>query len=98
MIVRAVKVHVVPGNYEQFEQATLKNRIGSLGEPGVVRYDVLKDEKNPGEYMLYEMYTSSEAALLHKETDHYKEWRDTVAPLMSTPREGWDLTVLHQDV
>lgn len=95
MIVRAVRVHVVQGNYEEFEAATLENRQGSLTEPGVVRYDVLKDETNPGEYLLYEMYRSPEAALQHKETDHYQKWRATVAPMMRSPREGSEFTLLH---
>ena len=32
--------------------------------------------------------TSEEAAAAHKETNHYKVWRDTVADWMAKPRQG----------
>jgi autoinducer 2-degrading protein len=95
MIVRAVTVWVKPDQCEAFEEATRHNHLGSIAEPGVVRFDVLRDENDPGVYMLYEMYVSEEAALLHKETDHYKTWRAAVEPMMARARSGWALTVLH---
>lgn len=94
MIVRAVTIHVKPAFLDAFEEACHANHRASIQEPGVVRFDVLRDEQNPGTYMLYEMYRSSEAALLHKETDHYHAWKSTVEPMMALPREGLDLTVL----
>jgi quinol monooxygenase YgiN len=32
---------------------------------------------------LIEVYRTAEAATAHKETQHYKTWRDTVAPMMA---------------
>ncbi len=97
MIARIVRVTVKPGYYEQFEAATGENHRASLQEPGVVQFDVLKDEQNPGEYVLYEMYRDAEAALAHKETEHYKRWRATVAEMMAGPRQGADLRLLFPD-
>ncbi len=97
MIVRSVAVWVKPDHCDAFEEATKLNHLGSVGEPGVVRFDVLRDEMTPGLYMLYELYRSEEAALLHKETDHYKKWRDTVEPMMEKPRSGWALQVLYPE-
>lgn len=94
MIVRIVQVHVHLDHVSSFEEATLRNQQHSLEEPGVVRFDVLKDEQIPGSYVLYELYSSSEAVLAHKETAHYQAWRDTVAPMMSRPREGRDLRMV----
>ena len=86
---------VRPERCEEFEEATRLNHLGSIEESGVVRFDVLRDEIQPGVYMLYEMYRSEEAALLHKETEHYKRWKTTVESMMVKPRKGWELTVLH---
>jgi len=97
MIVRAVSVWVKPEFCEEFQEATRLNHLGSIKEPGVVRFDVLRDETNPCVYMLYEMYHSDEAALLHKETEHYKLWRKTVEPMMEKPRSGWALQVVYPE-
>lgn len=97
MRVRAVTVNVKPEFVSQFEEATADNHRGSIQEPGVVRFDVLRDDRTPGTYLLYEMYRDSQAIQAHKETDHYKRWRDTVAPMMAQPRQGVDLTLLHPE-
>lgn len=98
MIVRAVTVWVKPNQSKAFEEATRRNHLGSIKEPGVVRFDVLRDGANPGTYMLYEMYHSEEAALRHKETEHYKRWRETVEPMMEKPRSGWALDLIYPEV
>ncbi len=89
---------VKPEFYAAFEAATYKNHRGSLEEPGVLRFDVLRDEKSPGTYVLYEVYANPEAVLAHKETDHYKAWRSTVEEMMEKPREGLDLEVLYPEL
>jgi autoinducer 2-degrading protein len=38
--------------------------------------------------VLVEAYRSVEASAAHKETAHYKTWRDTVADMMAEPRTG----------
>ena len=43
MIVRTIKVFVKREYVAEFEEATLANHLGSLQEPGVLRFDVLKD-------------------------------------------------------
>lgn len=95
MIVRIVTIWVKPDQRKAFEEATRLNHLGSIEEEGVIRFDVLRDDSNPGVYVLYEMYRSEEATLLHKETEHYKRWRAAVEPMMEKPREGWALNVLH---
>ena len=95
MIARVVSIRVKPEFYEAFEAVTYQNHRGSVEEPGVARFDVLRDEQNRGTYLLYEVYTSSEAVAAHKETDHYKAWRAAVEPMMEKPREGTDFSVLY---
>lgn len=97
MIVRTITVYVKPGMFDAFESATRENHYGSVAEAGVIRFDVMRDEQTPGRYLLYEIYESPEAALLHKETAHYARWRDTVEPMMALPRERSDWTLLYPE-
>ncbi len=94
MVARVIKIWVKPVFISEFEEATQTNHEESIMEPGVVRFDVLKDDRNPGEYMLYELYRSSGAVLLHKETSHYKAWKERLEPMLMKPREGLDYEVL----
>lgn len=86
MLIVHVHVHVVPGGVEQFLKATEANANASLGEAGVLRFDVIQDLSDPNHVVLVEVYDGQEAADAHKETEHYLTWRDAVAALMATPR------------
>jgi autoinducer 2-degrading protein len=88
MQVMIVHVSVMPEYLEDFRAATLDNAARSLEEPGVARFDVLQDHEHPTEWVLLEVYRSAEAPARHKETPHYLRWRDAVAPMMASPREG----------
>ena len=82
MVVRIITVHVRSGAEAEFEEKTVANHTGSLGEPGVLRFDVLKDDDHPGTYYLYEVYQDLEATLAHKETEHYHAWKAAVTDLI----------------
>jgi (4S)-4-hydroxy-5-phosphonooxypentane-2,3-dione isomerase len=88
MTVTIVHVWVKPDHVNQFIEATRINHLASVKEPGNFRFDVLQDNADPSKFVLYEAYATEAAAAAHKETDHYKTWRDTVAPFMAKPREG----------
>jgi autoinducer 2-degrading protein len=86
VLVVHVHVRVVPGRVEDFLAATLVNAEASLGEPGVLRFDVIQDEADPAHVLLVEVYRDAEAAAAHKETPHYQAWRSGVAEMMAEPR------------
>ena len=88
MLATLVFVDVLPECREEFEKITAYNHENSRKEPGNVRFDVLRDRRDPTQFILYEVYRDEEAAAAHKETEHYKKWRDTVAPMMHTPRRS----------
>ena len=88
MIVYCVSIRVKPGTEDAFKKATLDNHRATRREMGNSRFDVLQNETDPQAFMLYEVYRSEEAAAAHKETSHYKKWRETVEPMMAGPREG----------
>lgn len=92
-----VFVHVIPGQEAAFEQATLENARASLQEPGVARFDVVRQQDDPSRFVLVEVYRTPAAALAHKETAHYARWRDTVAAMMAEPRSSAKYVNVHPD-
>jgi autoinducer 2-degrading protein len=88
MLVVHVHVRIRPGRTEDFLAATLVNARASLGEPGVLRFDVLSEMTDPEHVVLVEVYRDDEASAAHKLTPHYATWRDTVAEMMAAPRES----------
>jgi autoinducer 2-degrading protein len=83
-----VHVHVNQDSVDLFKEAILENARGSIQEPGVVRFDVLQQADDPTRFTLVEVYKSPEDQLKHRETDHYKKWRDSVGDMMAEPRIG----------
>jgi quinol monooxygenase YgiN len=81
-----VYVHVLPESVEAFRAASLANAAASLREPGVVRFEVMQETVDPTRFVLFEVYRGQEGAAAHKQTAHYRTWRDTVAAMMAEPR------------
>ncbi len=88
MYVTIVHVWVKPESVKGFVEATRANHLASVQEPGNRRFDVLRDADDPNKFVLYEAYASAEDAAAHKDTAHYLTWRETVAEMMSQPRQG----------
>ncbi len=88
MVVTIVKVHVKKENIEAFIVATKLNHLGSIKEPGNVRFDVIQLEQDPSQFVLYEAFNSKEDIALHKETQHYLLWRKAVDGMMSETRNA----------
>lgn len=83
-----VHVHVKPEFVEAFKQATLENATNSVKEAGIARFDVIQQTDDPTRFILVEVYKTAEASAAHKETVHYKHWRDAVMKMMAEPRQG----------
>ena len=102
MFIVHVSVHVRSEDIAAFKDATLENARNSIQEPGVARFDVMQQPDDPTRFLLVEVYRTPDDPARHKETLHYKKWRDTVAQMMAEPRtsvkysnvfpdgEGWD--------
>lgn len=102
MLIVHVDVNVKPDSVEAFERATVENASQSRHEPGVARFDVVRDLADPCHFVLVEVYRDEAAPASHKQTAHYAKWRDTVEPMMAKPRtsvkfanvspdeQGWD--------
>lgn len=88
MIVTLVKVNVKSEFIDNFKKACIENHINSVLEPGNLRFDILQDAEDPNKFILYEAYDSEESINKHKQTSHYLEWKELVAPWMAAPRTG----------
>ena len=88
MLIVHVEVHVKSEAVAAFEAATLENARASLNEPGVLRFDVVRQLDDPTRFVLVEVYRDEAAPLAHKQTPHYAAWRDAVEPLMAEPRSS----------
>lgn len=88
MHVTIVNVTVKSDYVDDFIEASRLNHESSVSEPGNRRFDVLQSADVPTQFVLYEAYENAAEAAKHKETDHYKQWRETVADWMAQPRTG----------
>ena len=88
MIVTCVYVHVKPDAVDSFINATISNHRTSVKEPGNIRFDFIQQADTPCKFMLYEVFESEEAIAEHKNSFHYKIWRDSVEDFMAEPRQG----------
>ena len=84
--VTLVHVHVKPEHVEEFIAATRLNHIGSVQEPGNLRFDVLQQEDDPTRFVLFEIFRDDAAIEAHRLTNHYRTWRDAVQGWMAADR------------
>jgi (4S)-4-hydroxy-5-phosphonooxypentane-2,3-dione isomerase len=87
MFVVCVTIHVLPEHVLAFEGATRANADATRGEPGNVRFDVLRRIDDPCRFFFYEVYRNEASLQEHQRTAHYSAWRERVAPWMAEPRQ-----------
>lgn len=97
MIVRIITVTVKPDAVDAFQAATVRNHEKSIQEPGVLRFDVLRDNDRSELFYLYEAYADEQATVDHKTTEHYLRWKSEVADLMDGDRTSVACSVVAPD-
>jgi quinol monooxygenase YgiN len=83
-----VDVKVKKTEIENFKAATKVNAENSNKEKGIARFDVIQDIDDPTHFILMEIYRTLDDPARHKETAHYRVWREIVEPMMAQPRVG----------
>jgi autoinducer 2-degrading protein len=81
-----VHVHVKEDKIEDFKKISVENAKNSIREPGIARFDVVQENDDKTRFVLVEVYKTPDAPAEHKETEHYKKWRDKVEEMMAEPR------------
>ena len=94
MVFTFVHVWVVATVRDAFIEATQLNRVGTRQELGNHRFDLLCDDQEPTHFILLEIFADDAAVKAHRETSHYLQWRDTVAPMMAKPRQAQRMTAI----
>lgn len=97
MFIVHVFIHVKENQIEAFKKATIENAKNSIDEPGIARFDFVEQQDDPTRFVLVEVYRTAEDPARHKETAHYKKWRDTVADMMAEPRAAIKFKNIHPD-
>jgi quinol monooxygenase YgiN len=88
MSIVLVYVNVKPDRVADFINVTLENARNSRLEPGVVNFDLIQEEDEEAKFIIFEEYVNKTAANQHKDTRHYRVWREAVMDMMSEPRKG----------
>ncbi len=97
MLVVHVHVHVKEDKIEEFKKISIENAQNSTKEPGIARFDVIQQNDDKSKFVLTEVYKTTEDPAKHKETEHYKKWRDAVTEMMTEPRFSVKFTNLFPD-
>ena len=88
MLALWVKVRVKPEGRERFLKAIEVDAIGSeKDEAGCMRFNVLRDQKDPNVYYFYEVYRDEAALEAHRNAPHYAVWR-AAADTLDGPTEA----------
>jgi len=86
MLIVQVFIHVKPQSVEAFKAASMENAAQSIKEPGCARFDVIQQVDDPTRFVLYEAYRTQTDNDLHKQSAHYRKWRDAVAGMQAEER------------
>jgi quinol monooxygenase YgiN len=76
-----------PGMHEQVEAVLRPMVAATRSEPGNIRYDLFRSVDPAGAPLLFlvEHYADDAANAAHRETEHYKQYRAAVLPLLQLP-------------
>jgi autoinducer 2-degrading protein len=77
MFTVVVNLQVRPDRIDEFLAGIADNaRATRTGEPGCLRFDVHRVVDDPHRFVLYEIYTDSDAFYVaHRNAPHYPAWR-----------------------
>jgi autoinducer 2-degrading protein len=86
MYVSLVRVYIKPERVADFVELIRANHLGSVAEPGCLRFDVAQSVDDGTRFVLWECYVDEAAAQAHKTTPHYLAFKAGVADMMAQER------------
>lgn len=87
MLAVLAKVMVKNGQVERFSKWLEGDAEGSLREEGCLRFDVLRDEKQPNVFWIYEVYRDHAAYAAHQEAPYFKAFFAEAGDTLEGPPE-----------
>lgn len=85
MLIVLVFANVLAEQLEPFLVATLEMAHASLRERGCRRFEVIREEMAPTQFILYKIFNSRADAELHLQTEHYADWQSVTAAMLAEP-------------
>ena len=85
MITVIVSFNVKSADIPAFVEATTEEARTSLKDPGVVQLDVLQASADAAHFVLHEVFETRAVGLQHLEMPHFKQWQNTIKPLLVEP-------------
>ena len=73
-----------PGMEAKVESVLRQMIAPTRSETGNTRYDLFKAAE-PLSFHLFESYVDDAALAAHRQTDHYKRYREAISPLLEKP-------------
>lgn len=80
-----VNIEVKPACIDDFIALTMRNVEASRQEPGILAFDLVRNQDVPTNFYLIEIYASAAGHAAHKETEHYKRFKAEVDALLPHP-------------
>ena len=97
MFIALVNVHVKPESLDAFKDLIRANHLGSVREPGCLRFDVAQSRDDPTRFALWEWYVDEDANRFHKTTPHYLDFKERSADMMAETRTSILYTGLYPE-
>lgn len=85
MLIKVVFISVLAECIEPFTVATLEMAHTTLRERGCRRFEVIRDETDPTQFILYQLFNSRADAELHSQTEHYQNWQSVTNTMLAEP-------------
>ena len=88
---------IKPEMIDAYRQATLKNALETIKEPGVFRFDVLQDKEDPSHFALFEVYRDMAAREFHLQTEHFLAWKEVALEAFDRKGYGHEFEAVHPE-
>ncbi len=85
MLILLMWLTVLPEQSEPFMVATLEMAHASLRERGCRRFEALRNEAAPAQFILSAWFNSRADAELHLQMEHYQNWQSATAGMLAEP-------------
>ena len=82
-----ITVYVKPGLAEEFLQFAMCHAEHSRNEPRCLDFAIMQNREWRSEFVLHEAFTSQEGLDEHRQTDHYRRWREGIGRFETVLRE-----------
>lgn len=85
MFIVHVFFHIRPEQIGLFKEASVENAKSSIKELGVISFDILQQEDDSSRFLFIEIYQTPNDQNKHRETSHYKNWRQLIENMLAEP-------------